>query len=226
MKFTYFALTGVDAAKFLQGQITSDVARIGEQFTPTAICNLKGRVHFGLWLRVIDDGFGIVLSADMGEEFAKHIKKYGAFSKITLSEPQPIFPAIIDDQPSFGSENDGEQWAALSIATGNYWITKATSELFQPQELRLHQRGGVAYDKGCYLGQEIVARLYFKASPKAYLHRIAFTNANMLSEKIAIVNQIATESGFEALVIARPEDLANVSELGLPPALQANVARA
>lgn len=227
--FIYFSLIGNDAEKFLQGQLTVDVKKVGDDFIPTAICNLKGRVQFGLWIHKIDDGFGLVLAADLADDFAAHIKKFGAFSKITLSAPSAIYPAVLDDAPSF-SQTDAKQmdeWQALSIATGNYWITQATSEAFQPQELRLHQSGGVDYNKGCYLGQEIVARLYFKAAPKAYLHRVLMTGDAALSDKIQIVNQISTDGGTEALVIARPDDLAveGISVLDLPDALMADIGR-
>lgn len=237
-QFIYFELTGNDADKFLQGQITANTASISDEYLPTAICNLKGRVQFGLWIRRIADGFGLVLCADLADEFAKHIKKFGAFSKISLSAPQPIYPAIIDDMPSF-DVNDAQAdvaWQLLSIAQGNYWITKDTSEKFQPQELRLHQRGGVAYDKGCYLGQEIIARLYFKASPKAYLHRVASVDVEFFATQaeehhLDVVNTISTLDGSEALVIARADVIETLAAnhqlqiLPLPEALQADVGR-
>ena len=118
-----------------------------------------------------------------------------------------------------------------SLAIGNYWIVAATQGLFQPQELRLHQRGGMDYDKGCYLGQEVIARIYFKAAPKAFLHYVSGTGdvpaAGDKLEKIQVVNAIADKSGFKALVVARPEHLADseLTILDLPPALQADVAR-
>ena len=87
------------------------------------------------------------------------------------------------------------------------------------------------YDKGCYLGQEVIARIYFKAAPKAFLHYVSGTGdvpaAGDKLEKIQVVNAIADKSGFKALVVARPEDLADseLTILDLPPALQADVAR-
>lgn len=231
--FVYFKLTGINSEKFLQGQLTANASRLDGNFLPTAICNLKGRVQFGLWIHRTDDGFGVVLSDDLVDNFKAHIKKYGAFSKITLSEPTAIYPAVIDGTPSFDfvDKNQTDDWQKISIAQGNYWITKATSELFAPQELRLHQRGGVAYDKGCYLGQEIVARLYFKARPKAFLHRVAgqglMPNAGDTLGKIEVINSIATADGWQALVIARPDELtaSSLAELELPQALQADVGR-
>lgn len=229
--FCYFEMTGTDSEKFLQGQITANIADIGEQFLPTAICNLKGRVQFGIWIARTLAGFDIVMSADMADNFIMHIKKYGAFSKITLSSANPIYPDVIDDIPTFNKtqQTDTKLWEQLSIKTGNYWLTTKTSEMYQPQELRLHQKGGVAYDKGCYLGQEIIARLYFKARPKAYLHRIlgvgAVPPAGSDMGRMSIVNAIATDTGFEALVIARPEDLTTVEILPLPKTLQEDIGR-
>ena len=229
--FCYFEMTGTDSEKFLQGQITANIADIGEQFLPTAICNLKGRVQFGIWIARTLAGFDIVMSSDMADNFIMHIKKYGAFSKITLSSANPIYPDVIDDIPTFNKtqQTDTKLWEQLSIKTGNYWLTAKTSEMYQPQELRLHQKGGVAYDKGCYLGQEIIARLYFKARPKAYLHRIlgvgAVPPAGGDMGRMSIVNAIATDTGFEALVIARPEDLMTVEILPLPKVLQEDIGR-
>ncbi|RSP58835.1 folate-binding Fe/S cluster repair protein, partial [Acinetobacter baumannii] len=88
LAFSSYALNGVDAQKFLQGQVTVDTERLAENETRyTAICDLKGRIHFGLWLKKNNaESFEIIVTQDQAEEFAKHIKKYGAFSKMTLSE--------------------------------------------------------------------------------------------------------------------------------------------
>ena len=64
----------------------------------------------------------------------------------------------------FETETDIILWQQQAIASGQAWIQAATATLFQPQELRLHQREGIHYDKGCYLGQEVIARLWFKAA--------------------------------------------------------------
>ena len=226
--FVVFDITGADAQKFLQGQVTCNVTKLSDQFQATAISNLKGRVALGIWIRKIADD----------AEFAKHIKKYAAFSKLTLSAPRDIFAVVDNGIPSFSESDNGSDtevnrkaWQKASIATGNYWIVKATAGLWQPQELRLHQQGGVDYDKGCYLGQEIIARLYFKASPKAWLHRVAGTgdipNAGEKIGNVDVVNSIATDTGFEALVVGRPDDIAasNLTILELPQALQQPVAR-
>ena len=79
----------------------------------------------------------------------------------------------------------------------------------------------------------VIARIYFKASPKAYLHRVKgegeVPQPGQSLDKIQVVNAIAVadNTGFEALVVARPEYLENseLQILELPNALQGDVAR-
>ncbi|MCU4425584.1 YgfZ/GcvT domain-containing protein [Acinetobacter sp. WU_MDCI_Abxb74] len=235
LAFSSYALNGVDAQKFLQGQVTVDTERLAENETRyTAICDLKGRIHFGLWLKKINaESFEIVVAQDQAEEFAKHIKKFGAFSKMALSEQGTVFPKIAGHQTEFSTvETDISEWQKQAILSGQAWITQATEHEFQPQELRLHQREGVNYDKGCYLGQEIVARLWFKAKPKHWLHVVQGIGEvpaakAQLHNDVEVVNSVANDEGYLALVVAKP---AALEELGLkildlPEALSGDVAR-
>lgn len=235
LAFTAFSLNGVDAQKFLQGQVTIHVERIPENESRyTAICDLKGRIHFGLWIKKLNpESFELVTTQDQAEEFAKHIKKFGAFSKMKLEQTGPVFPAVNGIQTEFSStETDIDTWKIQAIQSGQAWIQQSTEHLFQPQELRLHQRDGVHFDKGCYLGQEIVARLWFKAKPKHWLHLIQAqadvpAPATQLSKDVEVINSVAFEDGYLALVIAKPAALTElgVTVLDLPEALNGDVAR-
>ncbi|EEY92873.1 folate-binding protein YgfZ [Acinetobacter junii] len=235
LAFTAFSLNGVDAQKFLQGQVTIHVERLAlNESRYTAICDLKGRIHFGLWIKKLNtESFELVTTHDQAEEFAKHIKKFGAFSKMKLEEIGSVFPTIHGIQTEFSSnETDIYTWQIEAIKSGQAWISKTTEHLFQPQELRLHQRDGVHFDKGCYLGQEIVARLWFKAKPKHWLHLIHAKGdlpapATQLNKDVEVVNSVNINDGYLALVIAKPTALEELGLdiLDLPEALNGDVAR-
>lgn len=235
LAFSSFTLTGVDAQKFLQGQVTLHVERLEENITRyTAICDLKGRIHFGLWLTKFNpESFLIVTTQDQADEFAKHIRKFGAFSKMKLESAEQVFPSLNGDTTTFSTETtDVNAWQVAAIEHGQAFISLATEHVFQPQELRLHQREGVHYDKGCYLGQEVIARLWFKAKPKAWLHAVSATGTvpaptEQLHKNVQVVNSASTVTGYVALVVARPEALAelDLTVLALPEALNGEVAR-
>ncbi|WP_089605770.1 CAF17-like 4Fe-4S cluster assembly/insertion protein YgfZ [Acinetobacter piscicola] len=235
LAFSSFTLIGVDALKFLQGQVTVNVEALAENVSQyTAICDLKGRIHFGLWLKKLNpEHFEIVTTQDQAEEFAKHIKKFGAFSKMKLEQTAQVFPILNGATTDFSTtETDVNAWQLKAIDAGQAWISAATEHLFQPQELRLHQREGVHYDKGCYLGQEIIARLWFKAKPKSWLHLVlggghAPAPATLLNSSTQIVNSIELDDTYKALVVAKPAALAELSLdiLDLPESLNGDVAR-
>jgi folate-binding protein YgfZ len=54
-----------------------------------------------------------------------------------------------------------------------------TRELFIPQMLNLQAVGGVSFKKGCYTGQEIVARMQYLGKLKRRLYRLALDDAEL-----------------------------------------------
>ncbi|MBR9869802.1 MAG: folate-binding protein YgfZ [Gammaproteobacteria bacterium] len=71
-----------------------------------------------------------------------------------------------------------EQWLASSISAGVPWLTEASQEAYVPQMLNLQHLQGVHFKKGCYTGQEVIARMHFLGQLKKSLHRLSFNNAH------------------------------------------------
>lgn len=65
-----------------------------------------------------------------------------------------------------------DRWTWLDITAGVPQIYPETSEAFVPQMLNLELLGGVDFKKGCYPGQEIVARLHYRGGLKQRMYRL------------------------------------------------------
>jgi hypothetical protein len=62
-------------------------------------------------------------------------------------------------------------WKRLAIAAGDPQVYAATSEEFVAQMLNLDVLGAIAFDKGCYTGQEVIARAHYRGRVKRRLQR-------------------------------------------------------
>ncbi len=82
--------------------------------------------------------------------------------------------------PDLAGERDGRPgaWQAADIAAGLPWVQAATQDLFIPQTLNLDLIQGVSFSKGCYPGQEVVARSHYRGTVK---RRMAYAVAEASS---------------------------------------------
>ncbi|HET7779325.1 MAG TPA: tRNA-modifying protein YgfZ, partial [Rudaea sp.] len=78
-------------------------------------------------------------------------------------------PATLDTSPAALN-----RWNAADVAAGLVEIGDAQADRFLPSWLGLDELGAVSVRKGCYPGQEIVARLHFKGGNKRWLQQLAF----------------------------------------------------
>lgn len=67
---------------------------------------------------------------------------------------------------------DWSTWRLLDIQAGIPTVFKATAEEFVPQMINLELLNGVSFNKGCYTGQEIVARMHYLGSLKKRMYRL------------------------------------------------------
>jgi folate-binding protein YgfZ len=67
---------------------------------------------------------------------------------------------------------DDRYWRRLDIEAMRAHVTEATAEEFLPQMWGLADRGAISFTKGCYLGQEVVARAQHRGQVKRSLGRL------------------------------------------------------
>lgn len=93
------------------------------------------------------------------------------------------------------TELDAHAWQLADINEGIASITPATTQLFTPQMLNLERWGGVSFTKGCYLGQEIIARTQHLGKLKRHLRRVEFSNAAWVQSGVTVVSSDGTVYG-------------------------------
>lgn len=64
---------------------------------------------------------------------------------------------------------DTEEWRYQDISSGFPWFDEEQSELYIPQMLHIDTLGGISFNKGCYTGQEIIARTHYLGKAKRSL---------------------------------------------------------
>jgi folate-binding protein YgfZ len=70
-------------------------------------------------------------------------------------------------------------WDLLNIRAKLPFIYNPTIGQFTPHQLNLPDNNGVSFDKGCYTGQEIVARMHYRGKLKQHLHRASLTDYSL-----------------------------------------------
>jgi len=79
---------------------------------------------------------------------------------------------------------DESAWDSANIAAGVATVLPATQELFIPQMLNFDLVGGLSYTKGCYPGQEIVARMHYLGRLKERLFHAAVEAPALPGDKL------------------------------------------
>ncbi|POF43116.1 folate-binding protein YgfZ [Pseudomonas laurylsulfativorans] len=101
------------------------------------------------------------------------------------------------------SEAELNQWLLGQVRAGIGQVMPGTRELFIPQMLNLQAVGGVSFKKGCYTGQEIVARMQYLGKLKRRLYRLQLAASELPEPGIALFSPTHGSSIGEVVLAAR-----------------------
>lgn len=124
-----------------------------------------------------------------------------------------------------------QEWRRLSVAAGEPEVLAATSEEFVGQMLNLDLVGAIAFDKGCYTGQEVIARAHYRGRVKRRLQRFVTLAPARLEpgdsgelpdgRSLRIVSAVALADGRCEFLAVAPISAADPETPGGHPALEA-----
>ena len=196
---------GPDCASFLQGYLTIDMDALDGQPTFTAMCNIKGRtvltgyawrdgeqvallVHRSLCALALaflrpylafaktqarDATSDCALIGALGLELSASARALDGDRQVMVLRGQEVNEA--QEILATGPTLDPSDWRNATMAKREVWLETATSGFFLPQMLALDEMGAVSFTKGCYLGQEIVARAQHRGEVKRQLKALSWT---------------------------------------------------
>lgn len=180
-------VTGPDAIAFMQSQLTIDVEAIADsRLHPTAWCSPDGRADAVLLIGVHPAGVWLVLPEALVAPTLKRARMFSIGRKITLEPDIAAFPALgaaeqegralplgldpgrslLLGEPGDATETDQDvlpdEWLQADIECGMPWILPESAGIHLPQMLGLEALGGLSYKKGCFPGQEVIARVHYR----------------------------------------------------------------
>ena len=194
---------GDEAVDFLQSQLTADIAALEPgDGTFACYCTPRGQVLGLWWVQRGNDGFRIAASAELLPAMLKRLQMFVFRTRVDFHQA-PELSVVGRPGPRYGfresrddDENAGNAWKAEELEHGICWLGAGSSEKFIPQMLGFDEIGAVSFSKGCYPGQEIVARAKYLGEVKRKPIKLHIENAPDLAAgtKLTLVRD-GIESG-------------------------------
>ena len=244
-------VAGADASFFLQGQLTQDVAQMGQsEARLAAFCNAKGRMQasFIVFKRSPDELL-LVCSRDILAATLKRLSMFVMRAKAQLSDASDefmLYGLMGQAVAAHGAQGDktwsrtdsgaaavvvlpagagvvrafwcapagtpapagaplaAGAWAWVSVRSGVAMITQPVFEAFVPQMLNYESIGGVSFKKGCYPGQEVVARSQFRGTLKRRAYLVHGTEPLTAGQEVFHSSDVEQPCGTVVQAAAHP----------------------
>ena len=187
------SISGDDAEEFLQNQFSNDISKLGHSHIQiNAYCQHQGKIIALFWVMRSDENFLISFPIDLLDTVISRLQMFVIMSDVIIEDVTNNFIQVglineihnkgylINEKMSLLVEskkndievitNNQDEWLKSCIVSGIPEVFLSTSEKLVPQMLNLDiDEFGVNFSKGCYPGQEVVARLHYLGEAKRRL---------------------------------------------------------
>lgn len=220
-----FRITGEDRIEFLQNLVTNDVSRLSEGLVWAALLTPQGKYLADFFLVPRDDAILLDVAEPLAQGLFQRLSMYKLRAKVAIEPtditvargpgpaPQGAFADPRDPAMGWraydGRDSEAADWDALRVAAGvpESGVELQPNEAF-PLELGFERFHGVDFRKGCYVGQEVTARMKHKTELRKGLCRVAIegtapVGTEILSGDGRSAGTLFTQAGGEALAYLR-----------------------
>ena len=225
MQRKVFRITGTDARKFLQNLITNDVKRLDDGPIYSALLTPQGKFIADFFLIAEGESILLDVDADASATLIPRLNMYKLRADVDISQTDLIVSRGLDNAPLnavadprhanmgwryYGREDHNTNdidWDALRV---EHTIPEMGRELDADSyilEMGFEKLNGVDFKKGCYVGQEVTARMKHKTDLRKGLVRLIADadipeNADVISNG-KIIGRTHTSFGKHALAYLR-----------------------
>ncbi len=219
-----YSITGADRIGFLQGLITNDISKAKDGLCYAAILTPQGKYLADFFLTERDDAVLLDVDASIGPMVAQRLTMYKLRADVTIAASDLTVTVGLGDAPDGALADprspalgwrmyggDGQtpsvDWNAIYV---DNVIPRTGIELNSDTyilEAGFERIDGVDFKKGCYVGQEITARMKHKTELKKGLTLLGIDGAAPVGGDITRdgkpVGQVFTQSNGRAIAHAR-----------------------
>ncbi|MDP5085761.1 MAG: folate-binding protein [Yoonia sp.] len=221
---TVLSLGGADRVSFLQGLVTNDVTKAAEGIIYTALLTPQGKFIADFFVIGQKDRLLIDVATSHAQILGQRLMMYRLRAAVTIAQTDIVVSCGTGPAPqdaladprhaalgwrSYGETDvsDGTDWDVIRVA---HKIPKTGIELTEDTyilEAGFEALNGVDFKKGCFVGQEIVARMKHKTVLKKGLAQVAISGTAAPGAEITAngkpVGVLHTISGPHALAFLR-----------------------
>ena len=186
-------LTGSENAAFLQAQLSNDISKLDNSSVQlNAYCQHQGKILALFWVIRAGDDFLLSLPLDLLDSIKARLQMFVLMADVIITDVTEQYLQIgvigksqkkslaINEQLSLVLANP-KNFSKFDLTSQEYWdkacidsflteINTTSTETYIPQMLNLDiNEVGVNFSKGCFPGQEVVARLHYLGKAKRRL---------------------------------------------------------
>ena len=229
-------IAGPDAAKFLQGLITNDVTKAANgRAIFTALLTPQGKIIFAFLVAPTSEGYLIDCPKAHAPDLAARLKKYKLRAKVTIAE-RPDLTVVASPSESSGAfadprlsqlgfrayeanptaNDNAAAYHAYRITLGVPDSSDIAPETHFPLDCNFEELHGVDFEKGCYVGQELTARMKHRATARRRILPVSAPNLPPPGTPLTIGNaeigEMMGSLGGRGLAIIRLDRLGDATE--------------
>lgn len=223
-KRVVLSVTGSDSHSFLQGLVTNDMKRAKDGIIYTALLTPQGKLITDFFVVGATDGYLIDVAAKTAPTLFQRLSMYKLRADVQINETTLVVSTGLGAMPEgavrdprgpqmgwrfYGNEDisDDTNWDAQRVAECIPELGRELNEESYILEMGFERLNGVDFKKGCYVGQEVTARMKHKTELRKGLRRISL--AGPVPEGTTIMSgdkeagTVHTVSGRDALAYLR-----------------------